>query len=71
MDVVDKVLGVIIILAVVAIGLPIGFGFFADGNYTLTIGDTTFNSAPLMVLLAVVLVFAVVYLGYKHIKGGK
>lgn len=71
MDVIDKVLSVVIILAVVGIGIPIGFGFLADGNFTLTIGTTTFNAAPLMILLAVILIFALVYLGYKHIKGSK
>lgn len=69
MDVTDKIISIIIAFAVIAIGLPLGLGFMAKGNFTVTIGTTTFDGAPLMILLVVIVVLALVYLVYKHIKG--
>jgi hypothetical protein len=71
MDVTDKIIGIIIAFAVIAIGLPLGFGFLAKGNFDVTIGDQSFSGAPLMILLVVIVVLALVYLVYRHIKGGK
>jgi hypothetical protein len=69
MDITDKVIGVILAFAVIAVGLPLAFGFLSDGNWSVTIGDQTFNSAPLMILLVVIVVLGIVYLVYKGLKG--
>lgn len=71
MDVVEIVMSAVIVLAVVGIGIPIGFGFLSDGNFTLTLGTTTFDASNLMILLAVVLVFAIIVLAYYELKGKK
>jgi hypothetical protein len=71
MDITDKIIGIIIAFAVIAIGLPLGFGFLAKGNFDVVIGTQTFDAAPLLILLVVIVVLALVYLVYKHLKGGK
>lgn len=71
MDVTDKVIGVVIGFAVVAVGLPLAFGFLADGNWTLTVGETTFDTAPIIILLAVIVVLGIVVLIYRNTRGGK
>jgi hypothetical protein len=69
MDVTDKIIGVVIAFAVVAIAIPIAFGFLADGNFTLTVGSDTFDTAPLFILLGIIVVLGIVVLVYRNMKG--
>lgn len=68
MDVADKIITGIVVVAFVAFGIPLVFGFFNNGNFTLKIGTTTFDTTNLIILIAVIFVLGTVYLVWKHMK---
>ncbi len=68
MDITDKVIGGVIAFAVIAIGVPIAFGFLADGNFTLAVGDESYNMAPLVILLGIIFVLGLVLLVWYNTK---
>jgi hypothetical protein len=67
-DITDKIVGGVIAFAFVGVALPIAFSFLNEGNFTLVVGDNSYNMAPLIILMAVVLVLGIVYLVYKSNK---
>jgi cytochrome c biogenesis factor len=68
MDVADKVISGVVAFAFIGAAVPIAFGFLNDGNWTLAVGDKTYNMAPLIILIAIVFVLGLVYLVYKSQK---
>lgn len=71
MDITDKIIGVVIAFAVIAIGLPMGLAFLEDGDFNITVGGENKDLSVLLVLLAVIVVLGVVVLVYRNVKGGK
>lgn len=71
MDVTDKIVGVVIAFAVIAIGLPMGLAFLEDGDFNITVGGQNRDLSGLLILLAVIVVLGIVVLVYKNTKGGK
>lgn len=68
MDTTDKIISVVIGLAVVSFALPLAFGFINDANWTLTVGETSVNTVPLIILMVVIVVLGVVVMMYRAHK---
>ncbi len=68
MDVTDKIIMAVIGLIVLAVGVPVAFQQISGANWSLTVGETSFNTAPLIFLIVIIVILGIAVVMYRNHK---